>query len=415
MHGGVTIPLSRCCATQTFDGLPDPRCRARRRDRAVPRDGGADGCARARSGRDATSCTWRSASPISRRRAGDRRRAARDRGGRHLLHVGARACRRCARRSPATTRPLRRRRRAGAHHRHGRIVGGAAARAWRSSSIATSGSCSPIPGYPCNRHFVRAARRRAGRRSRSAPTPSYQLTAELVEQHWTPTHARRADRFAVQPDGHDGRARRDARASPRRSRRAAAGSIVDEIYLGLTYGDAAAQRARVRRTTRSSISSFSKYFNMTGWRLGWLVAPERHVRDLEKLAQNLYISPPTPSQRAALGVLRAGDARDRRTATRANSRRGAISSSRRCASWASASRSCPPAASSSTPTARASPTTASGSAATCSKARALLSRRASISARTAPAARALRLHDRPAQARRRRRRLRASCPDMTQS
>ncbi len=48
------------------------------------------------------------------------------------------------------------------------------------------------------------------------------------------------------------------------------------------------------------ISSFSKYFNMTGWRLGWLVAPERHVRDLEKLAQNLYISPATPSQRAAL-------------------------------------------------------------------------------------------------------------------
>ena len=39
---------------------------------------------------------------------------------------------------------------------------------------------------------------------------------------------------------------------------------------------------------------------MTGWRLGWLIAPERHVRDLEKLAQNLYISPPTPSQRAAL-------------------------------------------------------------------------------------------------------------------
>ena len=39
---------------------------------------------------------------------------------------------------------------------------------------------------------------------------------------------------------------------------------------------------------------------MTGWRLGWIVAPERHVRDLEKLAQNLYISPPTLSQRAAL-------------------------------------------------------------------------------------------------------------------
>jgi aspartate/methionine/tyrosine aminotransferase len=75
--------------------------------------------------------------------------------------------------------------------------------------------------------------------------------------------------------------------------------IVDEIYLGLTYGD----------TPRSVlgfahdafvVSSFSKYFSMTGWRLGWIVAPERHVRDLEKLAQNLYISPAAPSQRAAL-------------------------------------------------------------------------------------------------------------------
>jgi len=48
------------------------------------------------------------------------------------------------------------------------------------------------------------------------------------------------------------------------------------------------------------VNSFSKYFNMTGWRLGWLVAPERHVRDLEKLAQNLYISPAALSQHAAL-------------------------------------------------------------------------------------------------------------------
>ena len=63
------------------------------------------------------------------------------------------------------------------------------------------------------------------------------------------------------------------------------------------------------------ISSFSKYFSMTGWRLGWMVAPERHVRDLEKLAQNLYISPPTLSQRAALACFDAGDARDRRGAS----------------------------------------------------------------------------------------------------
>jgi aspartate/methionine/tyrosine aminotransferase len=76
--------------------------------------------------------------------------------------------------------------------------------------------------------------------------------------------------------------------------------IVDEIYLGLSYDD----RARTALELSSElfvVSSFSKYFNMTGWRLGWLVAPERHVRDIEKLAQNLYISPAAPSQRAALG------------------------------------------------------------------------------------------------------------------
>jgi aspartate/methionine/tyrosine aminotransferase len=50
------------------------------------------------------------------------------------------------------------------------------------------------------------------------------------------------------------------------------------------------------------INSFSKYFNMTGWRLGWLVAPEAYVRDLDKLAQNIYLSPPAPAQHAAMAA-----------------------------------------------------------------------------------------------------------------
>ena len=79
--------------------------------------------------------------------------------------------------------------------------------------------------------------------------------------------------------------------------------IVDEIYLGLSYDGeprSALTTAAANADDLFVVSSFSKYFNMTGWRLGWIVAPERHVRDLEKLAQNLYISPPTLSQRAAL-------------------------------------------------------------------------------------------------------------------
>lgn len=76
--------------------------------------------------------------------------------------------------------------------------------------------------------------------------------------------------------------------------------IVDEIYQGLAYDDAVNPSALALAEDVFVVNSFSKYFNMTGWRLGWLVAPERHVRDIEKLAQNLYISPATPSQRAAL-------------------------------------------------------------------------------------------------------------------
>lgn len=77
--------------------------------------------------------------------------------------------------------------------------------------------------------------------------------------------------------------------------------IVDEIYHGLTYGvEVGTALALSERTL--VVNSFSKYFNMTGWRLGWLVAPEGLVRDVEKLAQNLYISPPTPAQYGALAA-----------------------------------------------------------------------------------------------------------------
>ena len=81
--------------------------------------------------------------------------------------------------------------------------------------------------------------------------------------------------------------------------------VVDEIYLGLSY-EGAPRSALALSDDLFVVSSFSKYFNMTGWRLGWVVAPERHVRDIEKLAQNLYISPPTLSQRAALACFEPG-------------------------------------------------------------------------------------------------------------
>ena len=76
--------------------------------------------------------------------------------------------------------------------------------------------------------------------------------------------------------------------------------ISDEIYHGLTYGARAATAAGVGGAV--VINSFSKYFSMTGWRLGWMVVPDDLLRSVECLAQNFFISPPTLSQHAALAV-----------------------------------------------------------------------------------------------------------------
>lgn len=77
--------------------------------------------------------------------------------------------------------------------------------------------------------------------------------------------------------------------------------ISDEIYHGLEY-DAPAETALAHADEAIVVNSFSKYFSMTGWRIGWLVLPEALVRPIERLTQNLYISPPAISQEEALGA-----------------------------------------------------------------------------------------------------------------
>jgi aspartate/methionine/tyrosine aminotransferase len=77
--------------------------------------------------------------------------------------------------------------------------------------------------------------------------------------------------------------------------------IVDEIYHGLTYG-IAAETALAVSDELFVINSFSKYFGMTGWRLGWMVVPEGYVPDIDKLAQNLFLAAPTMAQYAALAA-----------------------------------------------------------------------------------------------------------------
>jgi len=157
------------------------------------------------------------------------------------------------------------------------------------------------PNYPCNRHLVRTLEGRPVGIAVGAQS-NYQLTAALVERHWTP-HTRAA--LVATPSNPTGTTVAADEMARIAGVVAAKGGhlIVDEIYLGLTYGLGRQERPRSAIETGADafvISSFSKHFNMTGWRLGWAVVPERHVRDLEKLAQNLYISPATPSQRAAL-------------------------------------------------------------------------------------------------------------------
>jgi aspartate/methionine/tyrosine aminotransferase len=135
------------------------------------------------------------------------------------------------------------------------------------------------------------------------PQERYQLSARLVDEHWSTRTRGVLIATPSNPTGTtvDPDAMRDiARVVDDRGGRL----VVDEIYLGLSYEG---QPRSVLSLTDDAfvVSSFSKYFNMTGWRLGWIVAPPRHVRDLEKLAQNLYISPSTVSQRAALACFRA--------------------------------------------------------------------------------------------------------------
>ena len=77
--------------------------------------------------------------------------------------------------------------------------------------------------------------------------------------------------------------------------------ISDEIYHGITYGKAAHTALEFSRDA-IVINSFSKYFSMTGWRLGWMIVPEEMLRAVERISQNLFISPPSLSQHAALAA-----------------------------------------------------------------------------------------------------------------
>ena len=153
------------------------------------------------------------------------------------------------------------------------------------------------PSYPANRHFVRAMEGRAQTIPVDADT-GYQLTAELIEKHWSPRTVAVMVATPSNPTGTlippDELKRIHAVVQ-----RKGGVLIIDEIYHGLTYGFDAHSALEFADDV-FIINSFSKYFCMTGWRLGWMIMPGAYVDYVEKLAQNLYISVSDVAQQAAM-------------------------------------------------------------------------------------------------------------------
>jgi aspartate/methionine/tyrosine aminotransferase len=157
------------------------------------------------------------------------------------------------------------------------------------------------PGYPCNRHFVRTLEGIP----RIVPVyedTAYQLNHRHVAEHWSERTVAALVASPSNPTGtlvsHD-----ELRAIHGEVKARNGTLIVDEIYQGLTY-DVEPSTAVDIGDDLFVINSFSKYFQMTGWRIGWLVAPEQYVRQVEVLAQNLFISPSAVAQYAALAAFK---------------------------------------------------------------------------------------------------------------
>jgi len=156
----------------------------------------------------------------------------------------------------------------------------------------------PDPSYPCNRHFVSAADGRAVLLP-AGPEQRFQLTADQVQAHWQPQTRGVLLASPSNPTGTSVAAAELARIHNIVNNHGGI-SLVDEIYLGLSFEAAYGQTALAIDDQIISINSFSKYFNMTGWRLGWMVVPDDLVPVMERLAQNLFICPSSIAQHAAL-------------------------------------------------------------------------------------------------------------------
>lgn len=160
-----------------------------------------------------------------------------------------------------------------------------------------------LPGYPGYRHILSALGNRPVTMA-TGPDSRFQPTVEMIEALPEPVQGV----IVASPSNPAGTVIPEAELARLASycddqdRRL----VSDEIYHGITYGAEAATAAAFSDRA-IVINSFSKYFSMTGWRLGWMVVPEDLLRPVESLAQNMFISPPTLSQRAALAAFDCGE------------------------------------------------------------------------------------------------------------
>jgi len=155
------------------------------------------------------------------------------------------------------------------------------------------------PGYPCNKHILRAYEGRP-RNIPVGPETNFQPTPELLRQHWSTATRGLLVASPANPTG-TLLTLPEIKSLAAVCREKGAHFLVDEIYHGLTY-EQDAPTACAAGDDIWVINSFSKYFQMTGWRLGWMVIPQAYVRDVEKLAQNLVLCPSTPAQYGALAA-----------------------------------------------------------------------------------------------------------------
>lgn len=155
------------------------------------------------------------------------------------------------------------------------------------------------PCYPCNSNFIKLF----GGQARTIPVDAasrYQLTAAQIKQHWTKATKGALIASPSNPTG--------TLIAPDQLKQAVhtvnelGGCFYsDEIYHGLVYDENASSALEFSDNV-FVINSFSKYFGMTGWRVGWLIVPEEFVDATEKLAQNIFIATATHSQYAALAA-----------------------------------------------------------------------------------------------------------------